>query len=305
MEKYIENLKNELCKNKRSKTIVHHIEQYQTIDISKLLNDLGYGNKRVEEYFKKSKAIKPMLKATKEHQIKILEEIRNNLLKMAISKNKEIIYILGLPGAGKTTAIPQITKKYGNNKFYIVDPDVLKFGKQTKEEIISPLVKKELKGLDAQAVHEASSRLSKLVIEYIVEGNYNLVVPKVGEHLEELRKSIKKLNNRGYKVYLHFIFTTIKTALQRNLERFIKATEENKEIRILPGRYIYQLGYKPLFNFLELAKDNTCQDYELWNGEHKGNDSNKILLNKNDIMKIVKEDYYEKQSKAKRSKKNC
>ena len=143
MQNYEEELINLLNDKEVSNksNIIADINTFKSIDIEKEIDKCGYNKKEVSDFILKTQ------KYTEENSKleineKMIEEsyiaARSILLENKISKEKEIIFLFGLPASGKTTILNKIIKKYDKN-FYILDSDVYKTGlKNKKGNIIFP-----------------------------------------------------------------------------------------------------------------------------------------------------------------------
>lgn len=272
MEEYIKKSCEALKSNKIS-GVCEMIQDYSKKNAEQMLLNAGYFDPKVVEQMEKSKEF---ININGEKQIsdsekeKILLEYKKDILIGGYTKNKNVIYILGLPGAGKSTIANEIEKDFKDSKFLHIDADNFKFGiNQSKEQIVAPLANSKLKGIDINSIHELSSELALLALEAFSESSYDLLLPKVGGNLKTISNSIKNIRDKGYKIYIHFVFTTVETSLKRNLQRFNDSLKTNKHVRLVDPTYIINLGYKPLYNFFQLVKDSACNGFTFWNGEEK------------------------------------
>lgn len=269
---YIESLESELTQNAKLKNIENDVKIYRNTNLEELLLKTGYEDERIKTFVTDSE------KYYNEHgELEVNEgmfdlystQIKNDVVSSVVTKGKEVIYLLGLPGSGKSSSLNLISKRYGGRSFYLIDADIFKEGKIKKDgvEIISPIANKDNNGIDIESIHEASSILAKFITELLSANDYNIALPKVGDNIDKLREIIVHLKQKGYKIYIHFLYTSVETALKRNVERFLKATNDKERRRLVPGKYIYEVGYKPLYNFMLLIKDDICDDYALWDAE--------------------------------------
>ncbi len=284
MQNYEEELINLLNDKEVSNksNIIADINTFKSIDIEKEIDKCGYNKKEVSDFILKTQ------KYTEENSKleineKMIEEsyiaARSILLENKISKEKEIIFLFGLPASGKTTILNKIIKKYDKN-FYILDSDDYKTGLKNKKGniIFNSLQSPDLEGIDVQTIQEASSKLSRLVFESLIDSNYNVAYTKIGDNLQSCRDIIQKVKEKEYKIHIHFVYTSIETALQRNIKRF---NSQNKaERRLVPPNLYFEWGYKPLFNFFKLLEIGDCNDYTLWDSEHLKNDEAQIIFEK-------------------------
>ena len=272
MSEYIELLEKELDEKSLS-VLKEEIIKSKEYNLKELLEVTGYENDEVKDFVKESTTYfeeNGEAKGNEDLFKKYIDETKGEIIKGCFTRNKEVIFLLGLPGSGKSSSLKKISQKYGNRKYYFIDADDYKSGKEDENgnEIISPLADKSLKGVDIEALHELSSKIAKMIIEILSNNSFDIALPKVGDDYKSLIKSIKTLKDKGYKIYVHFLFTTIVTALKRNLQRFINAKNKNEKIRLVPAQLIFEMGYKPLFNFFQVIKTDICDDFALWDGEN-------------------------------------
>lgn len=276
MDNYLEELKTALTEIKVNKNIINEIDAFERSDLDSLLKKSGSAGNEIVDFIKKSEKYKDKMtekygkyQLDDKDKIEASKSIKQDVLRLGITKEKQIIIILGLPGSGKSSALKLIEKDY-NNRFYLVDSDEFKYGLKNVngEQITNSLTKKELKGVDVEYIHKASSQLAKFILELLLISGYDISLPKVGEDYEAMFTLINDINEKGYTIHLHFVYTTVETALKRNVERFKYALENNEKIRLVPPRDIYDMGYKPLLTFIKLLDNSKIKDHTLWDGEH-------------------------------------
>ena len=279
MEEYLK----ESCKvlEKNNITGVYEsIKDYSQENRKQMLLDAGYLEQDILKYMEDSKKYLDEngdLQLSNEEKEEIIAKFKSNVLLGQYTKNKNVIYVLGLPGAGKSSLISKIKEGFKNCEFLQIDADDFKFGvDQNGKQVVPSFVNPKLKGIDINSIHELSSNLAFLALESFSSESYDLVLPKVGGNLDTIRKSIKSLRKKGYKIYIHFVFTTIETSLKRNLKRYRDNLAAGKEVRLVDPNYIINLGYRPLYNFIKLAETSSCDEFVFWNGEK--NPPKKYLL---------------------------
>lgn len=136
------------------------------------------------------------------------------------------VVILGGPAAGKSTISEQLAREYGAA---IVDADEAK-----------KIIPEYENGLGSLAAHDESTYLAKDVLKQLVPNSTNVVLPKVGSNVEQIRGIMTELKDKGYKVDLVHVAVPVEVAQRRNLQRLIKTG------RLVEPEYIAQVGEKPL-----------------------------------------------------------
>ena len=273
---YLEELKKELIKININKNILLEIDSFENSDHDVLLQESGSLDDDVSLFIQQStnyvqKKIEKDGQFVLDENEKLIsaQNIKDDVLKLGITKEKQIIIILGLPGAGKSSALNTIEKDY-TSKFYLIDADDFKYGLNNNEnkKITPSLTKQELSGIDVEYIHKASSELAKFILELLLTNDYNIALPKVGDDFVSMKNLVNDIHKKGYTIHLHFVYTTVETALKRNVERFKRAVLENKNIRLVPPTEIIEMGYKPLLTFIKFLNDEKISDCTLWDGEH-------------------------------------
>ena len=149
--------------------------------------------------------------------------------------------VMGLPAAGKSTAVVnRLKKEFGSFEF---DNDE---------------IKKLLPGYDelgASYVHEESKSVQNKAFEaFGKDGQYNganLAIPIVGSTVESVNKWIDNLQKAGYEVHLHNVQISNIESLNRSTARAIKTG------RYVPLDVIRDYGDKPQEVFESIKKNNT------------------------------------------------
>lgn len=274
---YLARLVSTLEKENIDNRIVKEVKLYSTENTDDLLKRTGYSDEEVERFILTSEKFKGLHEgtdnngrsATNEEAEQALAGAKSLIISTGVSREKEALFILGLPGAGKSSALSIISEMY-KHRFFLIDADEYKKGIFDSEgkELVAPLADPKLNGIDVETIHKASSELAKLVLELVSNGGYNVALPKIGEDYRRLDSNMVSLKKKGYKIYVHFVFTTVETSLKRNLIRFKAAIKTGDNIRLVPPNLICEAGYIPLDNFFAIINDGKCDDYCLWDGEY-------------------------------------
>ncbi|ATF93312.1 Zeta toxin [Cedecea neteri] len=131
-------------------------------------------------------------------------------------KGSQAIIVTGLPASGKSSIANKIADAFGA---YIIDPDYAKlklpeyfiFGANTVHKESSAIVRssnkteKEKNLLGACLYHKA-----------------NIVIPTIGQSLNDIREERDFLKNSNYKVHLVLVSVKREVATSRALDRFLK-----------------------------------------------------------------------------------
>lgn len=243
-----------------------------TIDKDRLLQKTGYNNSKIVEYLEQSQEYaekQGFVTVSDQLTEETLKKIRVAVDKDKVQKNKKALFVLGLPGAGKSTWIKNF-EKTESEKYQVVDSDDFLVGikNDAGEVVIPPLQNPDLEGTDIEAVQPAASRLAKMTIAGLMKEGYNIVFPKLGDDLSKLKGLFSSLQEKGYTLTISFIFTTVETSLRRNADRFLHDPNEIK--RLVPPEVIVKCGYKPLLNFVSLTSNASSYKFQLWDGDKDG-----------------------------------
>lgn len=145
--------------------------------------------------------------------------------------------VIGLPASGKSTLINRISDKLGA---IILDSDHAKRKLPEFDNTVAGanLVHKEA----GQIVFGGSNEPS--LLGYCISKKLNVVIPKIGQDFEDLRKFRSALKQAGYKVHLTATLLTREIATARALHRFLQTG------RYVPLGLIFD-GYAndPLMNY--------------------------------------------------------
>lgn len=167
------------------------------------------------------------------------------LPKTSIQHNKQAFYVIGLPASGKSGIVTSLSDKYGA---LILDSD---FAKRKFPEYENDV--------GASLVHEESSLVifggtgryarEKSVLQFAVENECNIVIPKIGDKADKVLSLSKELKRVGYEVHLILARLDRKYATERALERFIKTK------RYVPLSLIFDgYGNDPTITFYDMKQ---------------------------------------------------
>ncbi len=182
-----------------------------------------------------------------------------------IYQDKRIDIVIGVPGAGKTSTMVNTLSQF--HKSLIIDSDMAKV-----------LIPEYDHGKGANIVHEESSQISKALLEKAIGEDYNIVLPIVGNNIDNLRLLRDSLINLGYELHLHLMELEPEIAAQRAIERF-----ETDGRFIDPDYIINKVGWSPSENYEMMLQEGGFISYEKYSnnvpkGErpkfissHKGN----------------------------------
>lgn len=163
--------------------------------------------------------------------------------------DKRLDIIIGLPAAGKSSAVADpISERF---KSRIIDCDE---------------AKKMLPGYDGgwgtQAVHFESQKISNKQMEEALEKGENIAYPRVGAGYDVMEKVINNAKTFGYKVYVHYNELDHNKALGRMLERFL-TTGRYLKPELITG----DIGDKIDKTFEKLKSSGLLDGYSKWNND--------------------------------------
>jgi predicted kinase len=142
-----------------------------------------------------------------------------------LRNQRQATILLGKPAAGKSTISEHIARERGAA---IVDADEAK-----------KIIPEYENGLGSLAVHDESAELSKEVLKRLVDEGSNIIIPKIGSRVEQIRNYMGMLKYFGYKVDVGVVHIPTELAQRRNLERLFRTG------RLVDPEYIRQVGDSP------------------------------------------------------------
>ena len=125
-----------------------------------------------------------------------------------VRREKRLDLIIGLPAAGKSSAVAEPISELFKSR--IIDCDEAK-----------KILPGYDKGWGAQAVHRESQIISQWQLNTALRNGENITYPRVGAGYDTMKKVIDKAKSVGYKVYVHYNELDRNKALGRMLERFL------------------------------------------------------------------------------------
>lgn len=126
-----------------------------------------------------------------------------------VRKGSRLDIVIGLPGAGKSSALVDILSQEFHSK--VIDNDMAKEQFTEYQD-----------GLGAKLVHKESQMVCERVLDNALERHENIVLPKVGSNADKLFDNIiTSAKERGYEVNVHFVDLQRDKTLGRMLGRLI------------------------------------------------------------------------------------
>ncbi len=124
-----------------------------------------------------------------------------------IAKDKTVTLITGTPASGKSTFANEVAIK---KKSMIIDSDE---AKKTLPEFAN--------GVGSNAVHTESKLMSFSLIDRAVAQGENIVIPRVGHKLDDVKKILKEFKDKGYRTEVLHIDVSPAEAFKRMIQRFL------------------------------------------------------------------------------------
>jgi hypothetical protein len=141
-------------------------------------------------------------------EVKKYTEKQLNNGKFPVRYERQAVFVLGMPGAGKSSQIADvILPQLGG---VLVDADEFK-------ELI-PEYKKD--GAMVSAIHEESSKMTKDYMKGIIDKGANAVFATVGSSPKSLIRKIQEFKNAGYNITVTYGNIPLEGAMKRNLRRY-------------------------------------------------------------------------------------
>jgi predicted ABC-type ATPase len=171
-----------------------------------------------------------------------------------------VIFMAGLPGAGKSTAAKDL--KYGDK--VLINADEIK-------EMLP-----EYDGLNAAEVHEESSYLAKVLWQTAMDRRMNIVFDGTLMAYQSNRSRVEKIKAAGYRVEFRAVDVSVMTSLRRAEARFhrgmrdYRAGTSKKKGRYVPPAVIWAAAgagtvSKPIRNVRTMR--DLADAYVIMNGD--------------------------------------
>lgn len=178
----------------------------------------------------------------------IFEKLQNALPSDRINHERRLDIIIGLPAAGKSSALAEPIAEFYKSR--IVDSD------EAKKQF------DEFKGgWGAGVVHPESQTISDQQLYSAISNGENISYPRVGGDCDELKKYIRYAKQKGYKVFVHYNELDRNKALGRMLERFLTTG------RFLKPELITKYDDKIDKTYRELRNSDLIDGFSKWNND--------------------------------------
>ena len=253
--KYFENIKNSVMLPYLTNKDVDYLE----IMTKRNLTSEEIADMPIYQYAKNYIDSHPKLLAEENEPLikKVLDEFRNEIIKEANdringkninNKQRKVLFVIGLPGAGKSSGfVSEFLNEYGAIEF---DNDIAKTVDSLKEYYNN--------GLGASVVQDIVSEAQKRLLPELIKEGYNIVYPAIGKRIDKITSELNTYKNAGYELSLIEVSVSNETSQNRALKRFIET-----------GRFVDPIGYikgiqnKPdlVYNYLEERNNNESKDF--------------------------------------------
>lgn len=141
---------------------------------------------------------------------RIVQELLNPAAKAAAGEPLHAVFVLGLPGTGKTTTVLPLVRRCFRVEFTVLNPD------EVKERL------PEYRPEEAPLVHRESSHVAKgPLLEAALEAEHNLLFDEVGGDAAKMLVRVRALKRMGYRVHLVLALVPTHVSVRRVVERFL------------------------------------------------------------------------------------
>ena len=181
---------------------------------------------------------------------KVMNEFENIIIEQAIERNggnelprgRKVLYVSGLPGAGKSSGSVGIFLK--ENAAIEFDNDIAK--------TVPSLAEYYDGGLGANTVQDIVSAAQDKLLSKLINEGYNIVLPAIGKKVGKITDIINRFKKAGYQTReLVYVHVDNLTSQNRAFQRFIKT-----------GRFVDPIGYiKDIENKPENAYNDIEKEY--------------------------------------------
>lgn len=189
-----------------------------------------------------------------------------------VEKGNRLDIVIGLPGAGKSSAISNIISY--NYKSRIIDSDEAK-----------KMIPEYNDGWGASIVHRESQIIERFQFNEAIEKGENIVLSKVGSDARKLEMYIDDAKAKGYVVNIHYLELDRKKAIARVLNRFLS---EGRYITLdVINKYDNPIdGCKIEKTYETLKNDSRINEFSKWNNDVPKGDSPRLVEGKGDSVFI-------------------
>lgn len=166
-----------------------------------------------------------------------------------ILKDSQMVFVLGSPGAGKSSAIKTEKAKYGA---FHADADKI------KTDLSLPLEKGGL-GLDVNhpQIHAASGYIMKnMLIPALISNKINFIQEKIGDEIGKMLKYTEDYKKQGYNVDLTLVHCDYNVCRQRNCSRCLGSIRDGEPPRLVEDDAIVNYGNSPAETYLYLMTNH-------------------------------------------------
>lgn len=153
---------------------------------------------------------------------------------MNLTSQPIAIFMLGLPGGGKSTWINENLEIFDGEKKEI---DTSKQYRLVSADLIR-LNHPRYNPKFPEEIHEECVRLAEEEVYSVANSNYNLVMDGGGINNSYTSRIVSNLKNKGYFVKVVFINTPVSVCLERNNQRVVKGE------RFVPSSAIQDKAYR-------------------------------------------------------------
>ncbi|MCM1062007.1 MAG: zeta toxin family protein [Eubacterium sp.] len=165
-----------------------------------------------------------------------------------IQRDKRMDIVIGLPAAGKSSALAEPISELCKSR--IIDSDEAK-----------KLLPEYQNGWGTGVVHKESQIISNTQLNFALDKGENIVYPRVGGDCEELKNYITNAKQQGYKVYLHYNDLNKNKALGRMINRFLETG------RFINPDLITKYGNSIENTYQTLKKSEIIDGYSKWSND--------------------------------------
>ena len=170
----------------------------------------------------------------------VINELMNN---NSIGKEGQMAFVLGSPGAGKSSAIKTEKEKLGA---WHADAD------EIKNKIHDEL------GVDINhpEIHKASGFVMKnYIIPALLANKINFIQEKIGDEVGKMVKYSEDYVSQGYEVSLSLVHCDYNVCRQRNCNRCLDSIKKGEAPRLVEDASIVEYGNSPMETYIYLMEN--------------------------------------------------
>lgn len=197
-----------------------------------------------EDSERENRNIQPLLNDERKKTIKryVASHIEKILNDPSIARDGHMSFVIGCPGAGKSSVIKTIRNKDGAA---VVDADNIK-------QDFSDMFGVDVNHPD---MHQVSVTVANEIRTELLKHKVNLIIEKIGDEPNQIYNMANDYKDMGYTNRLYVIHVDKDVCRQRNIDRCVELQAKGKKPRLVSDDFIKKVSNNPLMTYILLTKE--------------------------------------------------